>query len=100
MPAIPHVKQNVSAKTKIRTMTTQRAGPVVCTLFDAYSAPIISMEKERTNPPKMMELRRPILSEYITAGMEIASMRIAETPEARKEEDWAGIPAWARISGS
>jgi hypothetical protein len=95
-----HVKQNVSAKMKISTTTTQRAGPVVCTLFDAYSAPMMSIEKERTNPPKMMELRRPILSEYITAGMEMASMRIAETPLARKEEDWAGMPAWAKRVGA
>ena len=32
--------------------------------------------------------------------METASMRIAETPEARKEEDCAGMPAWAKSVGA
>ena len=39
-------------------------------------------------------------SDNMTAGMEMASMEIAEMPEARKEAVWLGIPAWEKMVGA
>jgi len=51
-------------------------------------------------PPQIAEVRRPHLSARSVAGMLKASMRIAETPDARNDAVLDGIPAWAKIVGA
>lgn len=53
----------------------------------------MNMQPDKPTPPVMMEALRPHLSAKRTAGMEIASMRIAETPEARNEAEPLERPA-------
>lgn len=61
---------------------------------------MVNMQVERTRPPVITEVRRPQVSARRRAEMEIRSMRIAETPEARKDEVPEGIPAWATRVGA
>lgn len=51
-------------------------------------------------PPVMADVRRPHLSARRKAGIEIASMRIAERPDARKEDVDPERPAWAKRVGA
>jgi hypothetical protein len=51
------------------------------------------MQKVKMQPPTMILLRRDILSASKRAGMEIASIKIAERPDARKEDVFADMPA-------
>jgi hypothetical protein len=67
---------------------------------EAYKVPMVNMQKVKMQPPTIILLRREILSARRRAGMEMASMRIAERPEARKEEVFAGMPAWAKRVGA
>ena len=79
-------------------MMIQRPAPVwECTESEAYSDPIINMQVVRPKPPKMVDVRRPQRSERMRAGMVAVKMRIAETPDARKE-DWedARPACWKR----
>ena len=59
-----------------------------------------TMQLERPMPPVMAEVRRPHLSAKRKAGMEMASMRMAERPEARKEAVASGRPACAKSMGA
>ena len=81
-------------------MTTQRAGPVEWTELEAYKEPISSMQLVRRMPPTRTTVRRANRSARSMAGILIASMRIAESPEARKEAVVAGRPAWAKRVGA
>lgn len=51
-------------------------------------------------PPVMVEVLRPQLSAKMKAGTDIANMRIAETPDARKEAVPLDRPAWANRIGA
>lgn len=62
--------------------------------------PIVNMQKVRMEPPVMTLVRRDTESVKRTAGMLIASMRMAERPEARKEDVFAEMPAWAKRVGA
>jgi hypothetical protein len=44
-----------------------------------------SMQKDMVVPPEMVAVRRPHLSAKRKAGIDMASIAIAETPEARNE---------------
>jgi hypothetical protein len=58
------------------------------------------MQKVRMQPPTMMLLRRETLSARRRAGMLIARMRIAERPDARKDDVLASMPACAKRVGA
>lgn len=58
------------------------------------------MQNERRMPPVRAEVRRPHLSARRKAGMEIASMRIVERPEARKDAVFEARPACAKRMGA
>ena len=51
-------------------------------------------------PPVMTEVLRPQLSAKMKAGTEIANIRIAETPDARKEAVPLDRPAWENRIGA
>ena len=51
------------------------------------------MHVDKAIPPVMTEVLRPQLSAYTNAGIDTTSMRIAETPEARKDAVPLGSPA-------
>jgi hypothetical protein len=61
---------------------------------------MVNMQKVKMQPPTTILLRRDILSARSKAGMEMQSMRMAERPEARKEEVLALMPAWAKRVGA
>jgi hypothetical protein len=67
---------------------------------EAYKVPMVNMQEVRINPPTIILLRRDILSARSKAGILMQSMRMAERPEARKEEVLAGMPAWAKRVGA
>ena len=46
---------------------------------------MINIQLDRPMPPVMTEVLRPQLSAKINAGTDIANIRMAETPDARKE---------------
>ena len=52
-----------------------------------------NMQLDMMSPPVMIELRRPHASAYRKAGIVMRSMRIAETPDAKKDDVPAGRPA-------
>lgn len=58
------------------------------------------IQLESASPPEIAEVRRPHLSASSNAGMEIASISIAETPDARKDAVWFGRPACAKRVGA
>ena len=45
----------------------------------------MNIQPDRPIPPVMIEVLRPQLSANMKAGTDTANMRIAETPDARKE---------------
>ena len=51
-------------------------------------------------PPVMTEVLRPQRSANTKAGIDIANMRIAETPDARKEAVPLDRPAWEKRIGA
>ena len=53
----------------------------------------MNMQLDKPRPPTMTIVRRPHLSAKRKAGIEIATIRIAERPEARNEASPAGRPA-------
>jgi len=54
----------------------------------------------RISPPEITEVRRGILSARRTAGIVMAHMRIAETPEARNPAVCSGRPACSKSVGA
>ena len=58
------------------------------------------MQPVRRKPPTRTTERRAKRSAKMRAGMLIASMRIADSPEAKKEAVVAGRPAWAKSVGA
>jgi hypothetical protein len=62
--------------------------------------PMVNIQKVRMQPPTMILLRRDTLSARRSAGMDMQSIRIAERPEARKEEVFAEMPAWVKRVGA
>jgi len=58
------------------------------------------MVPERITPPQIADVRRPHLSASRVAGMLKANIRMAETPEARKDAVCEGMPAWAKMVGA
>jgi hypothetical protein len=61
---------------------------------------MMSMQLDRPRPPDMADVRRLHLSAKRKAGTEMASMRIAERPDARKDTWLPGRPAWAKRVGA
>ena len=51
-------------------------------------------------PPVMIEVLRPHLSAKMKAGSDTPNMRIAETPDARKEAVPPDRPAWEKRIGA
>lgn len=51
-------------------------------------------------PPVMIEVLRPQLSAKMKAGIDTIKMRIAETPDARKEAVPLDKPAWEKRIGA
>jgi hypothetical protein len=68
--------------------------------LDAYRDPIMSIQAERISPPDIADVRRPHLSARRKAGTDMASMRMAESPEAKNEACSPGIPAWENKTGA
>lgn len=58
------------------------------------------MRLPRPRPPVIAEVRRPHLSARRKAGIEIASIRMAETPEARNEAVEDESPACEKRTGA
>ncbi len=58
------------------------------------------MHPARPVPPTITAVLRPQPSAYRVAGMEIASMRIADKPDARNEDVPLGKPAWTKSIGA
>jgi len=58
------------------------------------------MQKVRRQPPTIILLRRETLSARSKAGILMQRIRMAERPEARKEEVFAEMPAWAKRVGA
>ena len=58
------------------------------------------MQLDRPMPPVMTEVLRPQLSAKMKAGTDIANIRIAETPDARKEAVPLDKPAWENRIGA
>jgi hypothetical protein len=54
---------------------------------------MVNMQKVSMQPPTTILLRLDTLSARRRAGMEIASIKMAERPEARKEDVFAEMPA-------
>jgi len=52
-----------------------------------------NMQPARASPPAMADVRRPHLSAKINAGIDMASIRMAESPDAKKEAVLPGNPA-------
>jgi len=61
---------------------------------------MINMQLDNPIPPDMAEARRPHLSANKKAGIETTSMRIEESPDARKVACSPGMPAWANKTGA
>ncbi len=61
---------------------------------------MINIQPDRPMPPVMIEVLRPQLSAKTKAGMDTANMRIAETPDARKEAVLLDRPAWEKRVGA
>ena len=100
-PTIPQVETYSKANTKINTITNQRAAPpAVWTLFVTYKHPIIYMHPARPSPPTITEVLRPQRSAHRVAGIEIASISIADRPDARNEAVPVGKPAWTKSIGA
>lgn len=59
-----------------------------------------SMQPERTKPPEMADVLRPHLSANMKAGMDTASMRIADTPDAKKDAVEDDNPACEKRIGA
>lgn len=55
---------------------------------------------ERPTPPVMAEVRLPHLSASKKAGTDIASMSIADTPDARNDAVSEDNPAWENRRGA
>ena len=67
-------------------MTTHLADPECAwTLSVAYRMPMMNIQDDKPIPPVITEALRPQLSAKMKAGTDTANMRIAETPDARKE---------------
>jgi hypothetical protein len=81
-------------------MTTHLAIPVGCTTPAAYRDPIKNIQPDRMTPPVIAEVRLPHLSARRKPGMLIASMRMPETPEARKEALSDDSPACLKRMGA
>ncbi len=61
---------------------------------------MINIQPDRPTPPVMIEVLRPQLSAKMKAGTDTANMRIAETPDARKEDVLLERPAWEKRVGA
>lgn len=59
-----------------------------------------NMQPARASPPAMADVRRPHLSAKINAGIDMASIRMAESPDAKKEAVLPGNPACAKRVGA
>ena len=61
---------------------------------------MINIQLDRPMPPVMTDVLRPQLSAKMKAGTDIANIRIAETPDARKEAVPLDRPAWENRIGA
>jgi hypothetical protein len=61
---------------------------------------MVNMQKVNMQPPTIILLRLETLSARRRAGMDIASINMAERPDARKEDVFAEMPAWAKRVGA
>ena len=61
---------------------------------------MINIQPDKPMPPVIIELLRPQRSAKMKAGTDTANMRIAETPDARKEAVPLARPAWAKRIGA
>ena len=78
----------------IVTMTTHRAAPEVrCTAPDAYKMPMSNRQPEIKQPPRMVCILLDQLSALRVAGMVTATITMAVTPEAMKEDFCEVMPA-------
>jgi len=62
--------------------------------------PIRNIKLDNRTPPTITEVRLPHLSARIAAGIEMMTMRIPESPEARKPAVFSGRPACAKRVGA
>lgn len=67
--------------------------PYGCTAPAAYKEPIRNMTPDKSTPPVIAEVLRPHLSASKKAGTEIANIKIADSPEARKDAVCEDNPA-------